>query len=129
MSTIWTPGGEYVPKPPPEERPPSGPPPGPGTDASEDDIEAALAEAKAVLALPVLEHVARHTMALFELAALHLERQSVTGEAPDLAEASLAIDTMATLVDGLGERLGKYRSMLADALAQLRLAYVEASNR
>ena len=67
-------------------------------------------------------------MALFELAALHLERQSVTGEPPDLAEASLAIDAMAALVEGMGEKLGKYRSMLSDALAQLRLAYVQASN-
>jgi len=127
MSTIWTPGGEYVPKEPPEERPPSGAPPQPGAEPSSEDVEAALAEAKAVLAIPVVEHVGRHAMALFELAALHLEREAVTGEPPDLAEASLAIDAMAALVEGLGERLGRYQSMLADALAQLRLAYVETS--
>jgi hypothetical protein len=127
MSTIWTPGGEYVPKEPPEERAPSGAPPQPGAEPSSEDVEAALAEAKAVLAIPVVEHVGRHAMALFELAALHLEREAVTGEPPDLAEASLAIDAMAALVEGLGERLGRYQSMLADALAQLRLAYVEAS--
>jgi hypothetical protein len=92
-------------------------------------MEAALAEARAVLATPVLDHLAAHAMGLFELAALHLERQAATGEAPDLAEASLAIDGMAALVEGLGERLGKYRSSLADALAQLRLAYVQATNR
>ena len=128
MSTIWTPGGEYVPKEPPDERPPPGAPPREGAEPSPEDVEAALAEAKAVLAIPVAEHVARHAMALFELAALHLERDAVTGEPPDLAEASLAIDAMAALVDGLGERLPRYHSMLSDALAQLRLAYVQASN-
>ena len=128
MSTIWTPGGEYVPKAPPEERPPPAAPPPGGAEPSPEEVEAALAEAKDVLAVPVLEHVGRHAMALFELAALHLERQSVTGEPPDLAEASLAIDAMAALVEGMGEKLGKYRSMLSDALAQLRLAYVQASN-
>jgi hypothetical protein len=136
MSTIWTPGGEYVPKPSPteEKTPPAPPPPGPGgpgtggRQPSPEEIEAAMAEARAVLATPVLDHLAAHAMGLFELAALHLERQAATGEAPDLAEATLAIDAMAALVEGLGERLGKYRASLADALAQLRLAYVQASN-
>jgi hypothetical protein len=135
MSTIWTPGGEYVPKPPPaEEEPKPPPPPGPGQPGAgarqptPEEIEAAMAEARAVLATPVIDQVAAHAMGLFELAALHLERQAATGEAPDLAEASLAIDAMAALVEGLGERLGKYRASLADALAQLRLAFVQASN-
>jgi hypothetical protein len=135
MSTIWTPGGEYVPKPPPAEEEPKPPPPpgpgGPGYEArqpSPEEIEAAMAEARAVLATPVIDQIAAHAMGLFELAALHLERQAATGEAPDLGEASLAIDAMAALVEGLGERLGKYRASLADALAKLRLAFVQASN-
>ena len=135
MSTIWTPGGEYVPKPPPaEEEPQPPPPPGPGRPGpgarqpSPEEIETAMAEARAVLATPVIDQLAAHAMGLFELAALHLERQAATGETPDLAEASLAIDAMAALVEGLGERLGKYRASLADALAQLRLAFVQASN-
>lgn len=136
MSTLWTPSGEYVPKPPsPPEEPAAGPPPGAaGRDQrsptpSEEDVEEALAEARAILAMPVLDHLAGHAMSLFELAALHLERNAATGgaEAPDLAEASLAIDAMAALVEGLGERLGRYRKPLSDALAQLRLAYVRAS--
>jgi hypothetical protein len=141
MSTIWTPGGEYVPKTsPPEEEPQPGPSPtgpgGPGPQPeaggpqpSPEDIEAAQAEVRAILATPVIDQIAAHAMGLFELAALHLERQAATGEAPDLTEAALAIDAMAALVDGLGERLGKYRASLADALAQLRLAYVRASNQ
>ncbi len=129
MSTIWTPSGEYVPR---EEREPARPdrdaPPA-GDAPSPEEVEAALAEARAILEHPVLEHVAGHVMGLFELAALHLEREAATGgqEKPDLAEASLAIDAMATLVEGLGARLGRYQSSLEQALTQLRIAYVRAT--
>ncbi len=128
MSTIWTPSGEYVPREEPE-APGPGPqaPPGAG-GPSPEDVEAALAEARAILEHPVLEHVAGHVMGLFELAALHLEREAATGgqEKPDLAEAGLAIDAMAALVEGLGDRLGRYQPSLNQALSQLRLAYVRA---
>jgi len=136
MSTIWTPSGEYVPReePPkqPEGPPPGGPPPGPGGPGREptpEEIEAALAEARRVLATPVVEHIGGHAMALFELAALHLEREAATGgaEQPDLAEASLAIDAMAALVEGLGDRLQPYRAQLQQALDQLRMAFVKLS--
>lgn len=135
MSTIWTPGGEYVPKPPPAAEEPSAPP-GPGATGpaghgqpTAEEVEAALADARAVLSHPVVDHVASHVMGLFELAALHLEREAATGgaEKPDLAEASLAIDAMGALVEGLGDRLGKYHGSLTDALAQLRFAFVRAS--
>ena len=68
-------------------------------------------------------------MALFELAALHLEREAATGgeEKPDLAEAALAIDAMAALVEGLGDKLNPYRGQLENALNQLRRAFVELS--
>ena len=129
MSTIWTPSGEYVPR---EEPKPAGPgagAPPPGAAPSPEDMEAALAEARAILEHPVLEHVAGHVMGLFELAALHLEREAATGgkEKPDLAEASLAIDAMAALVEGLGDRLGRYHQSLTQALSQLRIAYVRAT--
>jgi hypothetical protein len=128
MSTIWTPSGEYVPREEPEPAaagPQAAPPPG---EPSPEDMEAALAEARAILEHPVLEHVAGHVMGLFELAALHLEREAATGgqEKPDLAEASLAIDAMAALVEGLGARLGRYQPSLDQALAQLRMAYIRA---
>jgi uncharacterized protein DUF1844 len=68
-------------------------------------------------------------MAMFELAALHLEREAATGgeEKPDLAEASLAIDAMAALVEGLSDKLEPYRAQLQSALDQLRMAFVELS--
>lgn len=136
MSTIWTPGGEYVPKPPPPaEEAGAPPPPGPaGAGAapgqpSDEELEAALAEARAVLSRPVVDHLASHVMGLFEVAALQLEREAATGgaEKPDLDEARLAIDAMAALVEGLGDRLGKYQASLADALTQLRIAFVRVS--
>jgi hypothetical protein len=130
MSTIWTPGGEYVPREEPPERP-AGPPPVGAEDRepSPEELEAALEHARAVLHTPVIEHIGGHAMALFELAALHLEREAATGgaEPPDLAEAALAIDAMGALVEGLGERLEPYRAQLVNALNQLRMAFVELS--
>ena len=38
--------------------------------------------------------------------------------------ASLAIDAMAMLVDGLGDRLGDEASTMRDALANIKLAFV-----
>jgi hypothetical protein len=131
MSTIWTPGGEYVPREEPPKQPaaPPGAPPGQGREPTEAEVQAALAEARQVLHMPVIEHVGGHAMALFELAALHLEREAATGgeEKPDLAEAALAIDAMAALVEGLGEKLQPYRGQLEQALNQLRMAFVQLS--
>lgn len=138
MSTIWTPSGEYVPREEPPKRPegaPSTPPPpegrgpAPGREPTPEEMQAALAEARRVLQTPVIEHIGGHAMAMFELAALHLEREAATNgeEKPDLAEASLAIDAMAALVEGLGEKLQPYRAQLQQALDQLRMAFVQLS--
>lgn len=127
MSTIWTPGGEYVPREEPPQQPSA--PPGPDREPTPEEVQAALNEARRVLQTPVIDHVGGHAMALFELAALHLEREAATGgeEKPDLAEASLAIDAMAALVEGLGDKLQPYKAQLESALNQLRMAYVQLS--
>lgn len=131
MSTIWTPGGEYVPREEPPKQPTAPPsaPPGQGREPTEQEVQAALAEARRVLHTPVIEHIGGHAMAMFELAALHLEREAATGgeEKPDLAEAALAIDAMAALVEGLGEKLQPYQGQLEQALNQLRMAFVQLS--
>jgi hypothetical protein len=138
MSTIWTPSGEYVPREEPPKQPegaPSTPPPSggqgppPGREPTPEEVEAALAEARRVLQTPVIEHIGGHAMAMFELAALHLEREAATGgeEKPDLAEAALAIDAMAALVEGLGDKLQPYQAQLESALNQLRMAFVQLS--
>ncbi len=63
--------------------------------------------------------VVNHVMGLYELGAIHL-----SADEPDLAAASLAIDGMAALVDGLGDRLGPDAQTMRDALANIRMAYV-----
>ena len=46
---------------------------------------------------------------------------------PNLPQSRLAIDALAALVEGLGERLGEVEAPLKEALAQIRLAYVQIS--
>jgi hypothetical protein len=83
-------------------------------------IEAAMAEARARLAdVPAEVVVTNHVMGLYELAAIHL-----SAETPDLVSASLAIDAMGMLVDGLGDRLGDEAQTMRDALANIKLAFV-----
>jgi len=96
----------------------------PGDEVADSDqaaeIEAAMAEARARLAdVPAEVVVTNHVMGLYELAAIHL-----SSETPDLVSASLAIDAMAMLVDGLGDRLGSDAPTRQDALANIKMAFV-----
>ncbi len=126
MSSLWTPSGDHVPKPESE-----------GSDllASGEQgdplDEAAVAEELArvraeLAATPVTDIVANHALGLWQLAVLHLTPDD---GAPNLDEAGLAIDAMAGLVDGLGDRLGANAEPLREALSQLRLAFVQVSDR
>ncbi len=58
--------------------------------------------------------------ACYELAAIHLG-----ADEPALDEAKVAVDAFGALVDALGDRLGEDSTTLRDALAQIRLAYVQ----
>lgn len=78
-----------------------------------DDVRRRLAE------VPAEVVVTNHVMGLYELAAIHL-----SAPVPDLPSASLAIDAVASLVDGLGGRLGDDAPTLRDALANIRRAFV-----
>ncbi len=73
-----------------------------------------------LLATPAADVVANHCYGMFELAALHLGARP-----PQLAEARVAIDALAAVVEALGDRLGEAAPTLRDALAQIRLAYVQ----
>ena len=82
-------------------------------------IEAAMAEARARLAdVPAEVVVLNHVMGLYELGAIHL-----SAETPDLVSASLAIDAMGMLVNGLGDRLGDDAATMRDALANIKMAF------
>lgn len=142
MSTLWTPGGEHPvdrdaapTNDPPTTDPPTDPTAGPSTGgdplAGLSDDERAQAEAMAaemavarqrVLEAPADMVVANHAMGLYELAAIHLSEED-----PDLGAARLAVDAMGLLVDNLADRLGEAEPTLKDALAQLRMAFVQVS--
>ena len=75
---------------------------------------------------PVADIVANHVIGFWELAVLHLTGVDETAESQP-AEAELAIDAVAALVEGLGDRLGQNAEPCARRWPQLRLAFVEAS--
>lgn len=91
------------------------------TDSVVEDAQNALSDTRARLAeVPAQTVVVNHVMGLYELAAIHL------GAAPPrLGEATLAIDAVGCLVEGLGERLGPDAATLTDALSNIRLAFVQ----
>ena len=85
------------------------------------EAERAMADVKARLAdVPAEVVVTNHVMGLYELAAIHL-----SSSPPDLVQAALAIDAVACLVDGLGDRLGEDFPTMRDALNNIRLAFVQ----
>ena len=89
------------------------------------DVEQAMAEARARLAdVPAEVVVTNHVMGLYELAAIHL-----SSVPPDLHAASLAIDAVGCLVEGLGVRLGDEHDTMRDALANIRMAFVGVKAR
>ena len=91
------------------------------TDSVVEDAQNALNEARARLAeVPAQTVVINHVMGLYELAAIHLGATP-----PRLGEASLAIDALGCLVEGLGERLGPDAPTLNVALSNIRLAFVQ----
>jgi hypothetical protein len=120
VSSLWTPGGEH--------------PVGDGDDDHDDhdqldeldddrlaEAAAEMAEVRRQLAqVPAVQVVANHIMGLYELAAIHLSQSP-----PQFSEATLAIDAMAAVIDGLKGRLGELEATLKDALAQIRLAFVQ----
>ena len=139
--SLWTPSGEHPvgdeggtpahagPRPgagPGPATPGGGSPGGgsPGADfdaaphdaAAVDDLRRQLADAPAEVV------VANHCYGLFELAAVYLSQAP-----PRFDQAQLAIDALGHLVDGLDERLGEAHGPLRDALAQVRLAFVQLS--
>lgn len=143
MSSLWTPGGEH-----PVDRERDQPAEGvvPAADPSlDDELAAALPEGVSVddlspeeraraeqmikemaearerlLDAPASTVVANHAMGLYELGALHLSQPT-----PNFHEASVAIDALAAIVEGLAGRLDDAEATLREALDQIRQAYVQ----
>jgi hypothetical protein len=88
---------------------------------SVEEAQRAMAEARARLAdVPAEVVITNHVMGLYELAAIHL-----SSTPPDLVQSALAIDAVACLVDGLGDRMGDDAPTMRDALNNIRLAFVQ----
>ena len=153
--SLWTPGGEHeVPRDqasePAENAAPVGAQ-GPASSPAELD-DAALAEALGIPSLDELSDeeraqleaavaqmaeterqlattppevvIANHAMGMYELAAIHLRQTP-----PNLNEASIAIDGLSALVDGLEGRLGENEATLREARSQLQQAFVAANSQ
>ena len=135
MSTFWTPGGEKpIPTAEPEPAPAGAPAGAPPLQRSADTADPTEAEARElaelmaiqaqILATPCAMVVADHCMSLYELAALYL-----SPDPPQLADARVAIDSLAALIDVLGPRLGEHEGALKQGLSQLRIGWVEAQDK
>lgn len=125
MSSLWTPDGERPVRRSPEPQTATPEPAAPVTLSPDDmaELQDELAEAqREILSVPASAIVANHAIGLFQLAAVHLQTLP-----PNLEDARLAVDAMGSLVDGLHGRLGIDEGTLDDALAQIRMAYVQVA--
>jgi hypothetical protein len=96
-----------------------------GPDDLAESLASELAAARNRLAqVPAATVVANHAMGLYELAAIHLGQ-----ERPNFADATIAIDAMAALIDRLPGRLGDDEATLRESLSQLRMAFVVLRDR
>lgn len=91
-------------------------------DGAAETLEAVAEVRRRLAETPASVVVANHAMGLFELAAIHL-----SDEPPRLDDARLAIDALALLIEGLGERIGEHHDTLVAALTNIRLVWVEKS--
>jgi hypothetical protein len=127
VSSLWTPSGEHRPDPDP-----SGavPPEGEAVELTQEQYEDLLRARAELAAIPVADIIANHAIGLQQLAVIHLlpdPDAEGNPQEPRLAEAGLAIDALGALVDALGDRLAPHHEALREAVAQLRLAFVELS--
>jgi hypothetical protein len=142
VSSIWTPSGEYRPNDEPDGPAPATAPGaadrhtdggGEGEEITPEELEALRRLHEQLRATPAIDVVANHVVQLFQLALVYLGAGSGPAEgdaAPvaDLVQASIVIDTMAAIVDGLGPRLVGHEQTLRDALTQLQLLWVEIAD-
>lgn len=121
MSSLWTPGGEHPVGPGPSEDPNEQPP---LTEEQAAQLAAAADEVARIreqlAAAPPEYVVANHVMGLYELAAVHLNR-----EAPNIGAARLAIDALGGLLDACKGRLGPDEATLVQARTSLQVVFVQ----
>jgi hypothetical protein len=139
VSSIWTPSGEYQPAEEPRGAEPGTPEsgsdvtPGDGGPVTPEELEALRRLHEQLRATAAVDIVANHVVQLFQLALVYLgagaaPEDAAAAPAADLVQASIVIDTMAAIVDGLGPRLVQHEQTLRDALTQLQLLWVEIAD-
>lgn len=79
---------------------------------------------KQIAATPAAQLVATHVAGFYELAAIKLGQSK-----PMFADAQLAIDAMAAVLDAVGDRLGEDVGPLREALTQLQMAFVRLKSQ
>lgn len=142
--SLWTPSGEHPvehqpqsqaqPQRAPQAAAPPGPPTGEGEPSLDDltpeqraeveEMARQMQEAQArMLQVPGTTVVGRQAAEFYDLAAIYLSQ-----DPPRLEDAHLAVDAFAAVVDKLGSRLGEAEQPLRQALNQLQMAFVEATN-
>jgi len=82
------------------------------------EVQQRIAEA------PAEDVVANHLMGIYELGAIHLQQ-----EPPHFEEATIAIDALRAVLEGLQGRLGEHEPTLRQALQQLQMAFVQLQRR
>lgn len=124
--SLWTPGGEHPvdrggPAGAPGRPLPMAPDLSPEQEAEAQQIAAEMQQVREQLSqVPAAVVIANHAMGCYELAAIHL-----SNDPPKLADAQLAIDAFAAILGTIEGKLGADEATLQDALAQLRLAFVQ----
>jgi hypothetical protein len=130
VSSLWTPSGEHQPPEEPQEGPAGAIEP--EREPTPEEVEALREVHARLVATPVEDVIANHALGIWQLALVHLgvitpPDVDGTPAAANLPAAGLAIDAMAGIVDGLGERLGVHEPVLRDALTQAQMLFVELS--
>jgi len=145
MSGLWTPYGEVNPEENNENAEENAQNQAPAsTDEMNEDVFAGMSEEEKqaameqisrmraeLLGTPARDVIGNHIVGFYELASVHLsEAAQSQGEEREkrLAEASLCIDAMASIVNGLGDRLDVHAEPLNAALAQMQMAFVQVKN-
>jgi hypothetical protein len=141
--SLWTPSGEHRVEPTTKDAPTTSPgsapaagaaPGGPGEPSLEDlgpeqraqveEMARQMEEARVrMLRMPAGAVLGQQALQFYELAAIYLSEQPAR-----LADARMAIDALAAVVERLGNRLGEAEQPLRQALNQLQMAFVEATN-
>ena len=73
-----------------------------------------------MLSVPATDIIANHLMGFYELAAIHLGENP-----PNFGEATIAIEALRAVLDRLGEKFGEHHAVLAQALTQLQMTFVQ----